>query len=419
MRKWYSLIDKVYSLNNLHIAYKQVRRNNGKPGVDGMSVKAYGEDLSKRLYQLSAKLKAGTYTPSEVLRVTISKADGGERPLGIPTVEDRIVQQSIVNVLEPIFDPTFHRHSFGYRKGKSCHHAVAKAEEIMQHGYTSVLDMDLSKCFDTLSHELILKCLNVRISDSKLLVLISAFLKSGVMHNGISAETDIGSPQGGVISPLLMNIYLNHFDHYMNRNGVRMVRYADDILLFASHKQELGGIRKLAFDYLEGTLCLTVNRKKTKLREFDDGIEYLGFIITPRMVRIDPARVRRFKDKVRDLTKRTGSGNVAVKIQLLNPLLRGWSNYFRFARCSSIFQGLMQWIRRRLRMCKMREWKRWKALHRAMRRRGYKGYIEKISMRRWRNAGCQYVHYALPNSFFDELGLFNMGKVQCNLLHLY
>jgi len=129
MRKWYSLIDKVYSLNNLHIAYKQVRRNNGKPGVDGMSVKAYGEDLSKRLYQLSAKLKAGTYTPSEVLRVTISKADGGERPLGIPTVEDRIVQQSIVNVLEPIFDPTFHRHSFGYRKGKSCHHAVAKRKK--------------------------------------------------------------------------------------------------------------------------------------------------------------------------------------------------------------------------------------------------------------------------------------------------
>lgn len=419
MRKWYSLIDKVYSQRNLHSAYKQVRRNNGAPGIDGMSVKVYGEDLADRLNQLSEKLKAGDYIPQNVRRVMIPKADGRERPLGIPTVEDRIVQQAIVNILEPIFEPSFHSNSYGYRKGKSCQHAVAKADELMQRGLTSVLDMDLSKCFDTLSHEIILKCLNVRISDGKLLNLIANFLKSGVMYNGKTESTDIGSPQGGVISPLLMNIYLNHFDQYMRRNGVPLVRYADDILLFASHKQELGRIRKLAFDYLEGNLQLIVNQEKTKLREFSDGIEYLGFIITPEMVRIHPKRIKTLKDKVRSLTKRTGGGNLAMKIHNLNPLLRGWANYFRFAKCASIFRNLMSWIRRRLRMCKMREWKRWKALHRAMRRRGYKGHIEKISMRRWRNAGCYHVHYALPNSFFDELGLYNMEKVQCNLLHLF
>lgn len=409
----------MYSLRNLHQAYKLVRRNNGAPGIDGVSVKVYGENLPNRLNQLSAKLKEGTYIPHNVRRVMIPKTDGGERPLGIPTVEDRIVQQAIVNILEPIFEPTFHSNSFGYRRGRSCHHAVVKAEDIMQQGYTSVLDMDLSKCFDTLSHEIILKCLNVRISDGKLLNLINGFLKSGVMYNGKSEPTDIGSPQGGVISPLLMNIYLNHFDQYMRRNGIPLVRYADDILLFAPHKQELGRIRKLAFDYLEGTLELKINQEKTKLSDFIDGIEYLGFIITPKMIRIHPKRIQSFKDKVRVLTKRTGGGNLAKKIQDLNPLLRGWANYFRLAKCSSVFSSLMSWIRRRLRMCKMREWKRSKALHRAMRRRGFKGYIEKISMRRWRNASCGYVHYALPNSSFDELGLFNMEKVQCNLLHLF
>ena len=214
--KYYSLIDKVYNLENLRRAYKAVKASNGAPGVDGQTVQAFGENLEAELERLHLELKTKTYRPSPVRRVEIPKPDGRTRPLGVPTVRDRVVQQALLNILQPIFEPDFHPSSYGYRPGRSCHQAVAKAERFMnKYGLRYVVDIDLSKCFDRLDHELILKGVNRKVSDGSVLNLIRSFLEAGVMKDGAYSETDIGSPQGGVISPLLANIYLDHFDQEM------------------------------------------------------------------------------------------------------------------------------------------------------------------------------------------------------------
>lgn len=418
MNKWHSLIDKVYSLENLYQAYRAVRANKGAPGIDGETVFAYGQHLEERLGQLHHELKTGTYEPQPVKRVEIPKPDGSKRPLGIPTVKDRIVQQALLNILQPIFDPGFHPSSYGYRPGRSCHKAVAKAEMFMnKYGLEHVVDMDLSKCFDRLDHELIIQGVNRKVSDGSVLKLIRKFLAAGVMKDGAWEETEIGSPQGGVISPLLTNIYLDYFDQAMKERGIRIVRYADDVLVFARTRKEAGNYRRIAYRVLEEELKLVVNKDKTHLTDADKGVAYLGFIIRSKHTSIQQKKIKNFKEKIRQLTPRNHGMNVEEMIEQLNPVLRGWANYFRIANCKGVFAQLMEWIRRRLRMKKMREWKKWKQLHKALKRRGYKGDFLKISMTRWRNSNSPLVNMALPNSWFDEFGLVNIASYKVGILH--
>lgn len=418
MKKWYSLIDKVYQLENLRRAYRAVRANKGAPGIDGETVEAYGQHLEERLSQLHHELKTGTYEPQPVLRVEIPKPDGSKRPLGIPTVKDRVVQQALLNILQPIFEPDFHPSSYGYRPGRSCHQAVARAEMfINKYDLKHVVDMDLSKCFDRLDHELIIRGVNRKVSDGSVLKLIRKFLTAGVMKDGAWEVTDIGSPQGGVISPLLTNIYLDHFDQTMKARGIRIVRYADDILIFARSRKEAGKYRQIATNILEGELKLVVNKQKTHLTSAYKGVPYLGFVIHTRYTSIHPKKIKNFKDRIRQLTPRNHGMNVEAMIKRLNPVLRGWANYFRVANCKGVFAQLMEWIRRRLRMKKMREWKKWKQLHKALRKRGYKGNFLKISMTRWRNSASPLINMALPNSWFDELGLINLASYNVGILH--
>lgn len=420
MKKWYSLIDKAYSLSNLANAYKSVKKNNGAPGVDGETVFQYGKALEKNLTQLHHELKTGAYEPQPVLRVEIPKPDGSKRPLGIPTVKDRIVQQALLNILQPIFDPDFHPSSYGYRPGRSCQQAVAKAEIFMnKYGLEYVVDMDLSKCFDRLDHELIIAAVNQKVSDGSVLNLIRKFLKTGIMADGSIQETEIGSPQGGVCSPLLANIYLDYFDQEMRKRDVRIVRYADDILVFAKSYKEARKYQKIATEILEEELRLTVNKEKTHLTNARKGVAYLGFVIYARYVTIHPKKLKKFKEKIKQMTPRNYGMNIEAMVQRLNPVIRGWANYFRAANCKGIFKGLMQWIRRRLRMKQMKEWKSWRRLHKALRRLGYKGELEKISMTRWRNSMCPPIHLALPNKWFDEIGLVNLEQYKVGTLHHY
>lgn len=420
VKKWYSLIDKVYNIGNLKKSYQMVRANRGAPGIDGVTVAAYGENLEERLNKLHYELKTGTYEPQAVLRVEIPKPDGSKRPLGIPTVRDRIVQQALLSIMQPIFDPEFHPSSYGYRPGRSCQQAVAKAERFMnRYGFRHVVDMDLSKCFDRLDHELILKSVNRKISDGSVLKLIKKFLKAGVMKDGAIEETEIGSPQGGVISPLLANIYLDYFDQAMKERGIRIVRYADDILIFARTKKRALKYQGIATQILEEELRLQVNKDKTHITNAAKGVAYLGFIIWRKVVIIHPKKIKAFKDKIRKLTPRNHGVNVEEMAKKLNPLLRGWANYFRIANCNGQFAKLMGWIRRRLRMKQMREWKSWKPLHKMLRRRGYKGEFEKISMRRWRNSASPLISMALPNSWFDEIGLINLETYKTGILSFY
>lgn len=417
MRKKYSLIDKIYRLENLTEAFKQVKRNHGAPGIDGETVEDFDAELSENIEFLHEKLKTNTYEPSPVKRVEIDKPDGGKRLLGIPTVKDRVVQQAIVNIIEEIFDGDFHPSSYGYRPGKSQHMAVAKAEKFLNtYKMPYVVDMDLSKCFDTLDHGIIMREVSSKISDGKVLKLIEKFLKSGVMKDGTFTETERGSPQGGVISPLLSNIYLNVFDQKMMKKKIRIVRYADDILVFAKSKAEIGNYLAYARKVLEEELKLKVNEEKTNLTSVSKGVSFLGFVIFPKYVTIHPKRLKRFKDKIKRMTKRNCGIPIEYVIRRLNPVLRGWMNYYRAANIKSLCVRLMGWIRRRLRMIRMKQWKTYKKMHKEMRRMGIIGSGEKMDVQRWKNSKVHIIHTLLPNEFFEKLGLIDITTYGVGML---
>ncbi|WP_373485767.1 group II intron reverse transcriptase/maturase [Acetobacterium malicum] len=420
MKKWYSLIDKIYRKENLELAFRKVKRNHGAPGIDGETVLDFNEALETNIEFLHEKLKTNTYEPDPVRRVEIEKPDGGIRLLGVPTVKDRVVQQAIVNIIEPIYEPTFHPSSYGYRPNHSPQQAVAKAERFMnRYGLTEVVDMDLSKCFDTLDHEILMRSVAERISDGKVLGLIKEFLKSGVMENDRFIETEVGSCQGGVISPLLSNIYLNQFDQKMKGKGLRIVRYADDILIFAKDKQTAGNYKAYATKVLEEELKLKVNETKTRLTSVREGVTFLGFVIYAKYLVINPKRVKRFKDKVREMTKRGTGRKLENIIKELNPVIRGWVNYYRIANIKSLVKEIMSWIRRRLRMLKMKQWKTYKAMHKAMRKQGIKGSGEKMAVTKWKNSNVHIIHMLLPNQYFEDLGLIDLGQYKVGLLSNY
>lgn len=417
MKKWYSLIDKIYQKDNLIRASKQVRRNHGAPGIDGETVEAYMESLEENIEFLFQTLSTHSYKASPVKRVEIDKPDGGVRLLGVPTVKDRVVQKALVNILQLIFDPQFHPSSYGYRPDKSQHMALAKAELFLKHGLSHVVDMDLSKCFDTLDHQIMMDEISKTISDGSVLNLIQQFLKSGVMKDGVFKSSEIGSPQGGVISPLLSNIYLNIFDQKMMAKKIRIVRYADDILIFAKTKRDAGNLKTLATSILEDGLKLTVNKKKTKLSSHREGVAFLGVVMYPKFTRVDPKNIKRFKDKVREITKRNNGVPLVKTIGILNSYLRGWINYYCVANIKTLVKREMSWIRRRLRMKRMNQWKTWKAMHKEMRRQGFgEGNGERMAVTKWKNSTVQIIHVLMPNQYFYDLGLIKLENYEVGLL---
>ena len=418
MDKWYSLFDKIYQKENLAEAFKQVKQNHGAPGVDGVTVEKYESELSENLELIQTELKTKTYTPSPVRRVMIDKPDGGKRPLGIPTVKDRVVQQAVVNKMNPIFDDGFHPSSYGYRKGRSQAQAIEKATQFARkYQFRFAVDMDLSKCFDRLDHEFLINEVAKKISDGSVLWLIRTFLKSGALEDGRFMETEEGSPQGGVISPLLSNIYLNVFDQEMKARGIRIVRFADDILIFAVSKAEAGNYKALATMILEKQMKLTVNKEKTHITSLEQGIDFLGVKIRMKYITIQEKRLKRFKDKIRRITKRNSGRPLELVVKELTPVLRGWINYYKIADIKKRIQGLMSWIRRRLRMIKMKQWKTYKPMHKEIRRKGFTGYDQvKMDVRRWRNSKVHIIHMLMPNSYFEKLGLYDLTQVKVGLL---
>jgi RNA-directed DNA polymerase len=413
MKVYYSLYDRLLSPESLHRAFRKVKSNGGKPGIDGQTVEAFAEGLRDEVVMLVRELKEKSYRPLPVKRVEIAKDGGGVRLLGIPSVRDRVVQQVLLEVLQPIFDPTFHPSSYGYRPGHSAHQAIAKAETfIRSHNLRHVADMDLSRCFDTLNHDLILGGLRKRIADGSILGLVRLFLQSGVMIGDRFEEVEEGSPQGGVISPFLANVYLDVFDQEMMRRGHRIVRYADDILILTRSKSAAENALEQASRYLEEELKLTVNRQKTEVVHSGDGVKFLGMEIYTVYTRIREKKICGLKEKVRKITRRNSPVNLEKVIKDLNPVLRGFANYFKAANCKKVFSDLAQWIRRRLRAKQLKLWKKPKRLHRRLRQLGYKGEFKKIKMSSWRNSASPLAHYALPNDYFRELGLFDLSRVR-------
>ena len=412
------ILGKILNKDNLNRAYKRVKANKGAPGVDGMTVEEAFEWLKEHNHELTERIRKGHYTPSPVRRVEIPKPDGGIRKLGIPTVIDRIIQQAMTQQLIPIYEPKFSDGSFGYRPGRSAKDAVQRIKEYAEQGYTRAVVLDLSKYFDTLKHELLVNILRRDIKDERVIQMIKRYLRSGVMENGVVVETEEGSPQGGNLSPLLANIYLNEFDQEFNKRGVPCIRYADDIVLLAKSERASERLLESSTKFLEGTLKLKVNREKSRtvsvfaIRNF----KYLGFCFGRNgkgiYVRVHGKSWKKAKDKLRMLTSRSRCGSVVKTMERIKEYMRGWMNYYSMADMKSNIESLNGWLYRRIRMC---IWKQWKLPRTRMRKLIGLGvdshYAATIAYDRkgyWFNAGNKAVNWALSKERLINWGFYDL-----------
>jgi group II intron reverse transcriptase/maturase len=350
---------KVHSLTGritpdlMHRAFRNVRRNRGAAGIDKVSIAMFEANLEQNLLALMRDLKTrGAFQPLPLRRVHIPKGPGQTRPLGIPAVRDRVAQEVLRQLLSPLFERLFHDDSYGFRPGRGCHMAVAKVLELHRLGHTHVLDADIKGFFDNLPHQVIMTALAAEVADGNILGLVERFLKAGVMEEGVFQPTRKGTPQGGVISPLLANIALNSLDWQLHEHGHRFVRYADDFVVLCQTESQV----REAFDLVQQhltSLGLTLSAEKTKMNKFREGFAFLGFAISSWSVAMRPKSVEKFKTKIRDLTPRSHNLDDEV-ITKLNRVIRGTANYFAtpFSNVGDLFRGLDRWIRMRLRCMK-------------------------------------------------------------------
>jgi group II intron reverse transcriptase/maturase len=356
------LLETILERGNMKRAYEQVVRNKGSHGIDGMTVAQLKSHLSENWEQIKSQILDGSYKPSPVRRVEIPKPDGGIRLLGIPTVLDRVIQQAIAQVLNGIFDHTFSESSYGFRKGRNAHDAIKAALEHITEGYRTVVDMDLEKFFDRVNHDKLMSLIAKRVGDKRLLKLIRRYLESGIMINGISVISEEGVPQGGNLSPLLSNIMLDELDKELEKRGHRFVRYADDCNIYVKSKRAgqrvYGSVKK----YLETKLKLYVNENKSAVAS-PTRRKFLGFSFYYKKggvpaIRIHKRSFQRLKEKVRRITNRNWGVSMAYRLKKLSETTNGWVNYFGIANCENKLQDLDSWIRRRLRACIWKQWKK-------------------------------------------------------------
>ncbi|WP_248924386.1 group II intron reverse transcriptase/maturase [Paenibacillus hamazuiensis] len=360
-RRWHSLIDKIWAMPNLEEAFREVKRNRGAAGVDGVTIKVFESELERNLRTLQQELRAKAYKPMPVRRMYISKENGGQRPLGIPAIRDRVVQAATRRILEPIYEATFMECSFGFRPGRSAHMALENIRKDLMDGYVYVIDADLKSYFDLIPHDKLLKAVKEEVVDGSVLKLIESFLKSGVMENGSFHLNEQGSPQGGVISPLLANIYLNPLDKLMTERKHRITRYADDFVICCKSQKGAERVLQGVIRLLEQELGLKVHPEKTKIvNNLEQSFMFLGHEFKPGFWVTPSSKAKqKFKERVKAITRRNQTVNVEQLIRKkLNPYLRGWGSYFGWGNVGSLMREYDAWIRRRLRMVQLRSWKK-------------------------------------------------------------
>jgi len=408
-------MERVVSRPNLLAAYKRVKRNKGSPGIDGMTVEELPHWLGDHWQEVRERLLAGTYQPRPVKRQLIPKPGGGQRELGIPTVVDRLIQQALLQVLQPQFDPGFSDHSYGFRPGRRAHDAVRRAQGYVQEGRRWVVDVDLERFFDRVNHDLLMGRLAKRLADKRVLRLIRRYLEAGVMMHGTVMERHEGTPQGGPLSPLLANVLLDEVDKELEKRGHAFVRYADDGNVYVRSRR--AGERVMALlRRLYGGLRLRVNESKSAVARVW-GRKFLGFSFWVAPGGTVKARVAKkalgvMKERVRRLTRRTCGQSLEQVVEDLRPYLLGWKQYYRLAETPRIFRGLDEWIRHRLRAIQLKQWKRGRTTYRALVARGVgpdlAAQVAANTRCWWRNSAMA-IHLALPNRLFDELGLPRLG----------
>lgn len=358
MLKYHSLRDKVFSLKNLYSAFQHVKKNKGKAGLDRVSIKQFEADLDKNITSIHKELRTDVYKPQPVLRVYIPKDRKSKRPLGIPIVKDRIIQQAFRQIIEPIFEKDFSDNSFGSRPGRSCHDAIKRVEQYKQEGYRYVLDADIKAFYDTIPHKLIMDRLREKIADGWVLTGIEKMLKAGIMEGGICYKTTEGTPQGSVLSPLLANLVGDIIDKELEKEGYKFVRYADDFIVMTKTKEELPAALLFVEKVVEGKLGLKLNKDKTELTNFKRGFRFLGYTFIGKYKGISTKSMDKLKDNIRKITKRTQGVNLKTVIDRLNPVIRGHVNYFQLGNVQIAYRTLDEWLRMRLRCFKFsRKWK--------------------------------------------------------------
>ncbi len=407
------LLEQVLDSGNLRLALVRVKANKGAAGVDGMQVSELDQYLTEHWDGIREKLLAGTYKPAPVRRVEIPKPAGGVRLLGVPTALDRLIQQMLHQVLSPIFDPGFSNSSYGFRPLRSAHQAVVKAKAYIDEGYRWMVEVDAEKYFDRVNHDVLMARVERKVEDRRVLRLIRRFLRSGVMVNGIVQETPIGTPQGGPLSPLLGNVLLDDLDQELELRGHRFVRYADDITVFVRSRKAGERVLQSLRRYLEERLRIKVNVQKSHV-DRPWKLTLLGFSFLPTRkgvrIRIAPKSLQRAKDTIRELTARSWSIAMEERVRHLNRYLRGWVGYFKLADAAkSPLADLDEWLRHRLRQCRLKEWKRAKTRYRELVHLGVnKEKARNISGSRkglWRLSLTPQLHVALGNAYWRGLGL--------------
>lgn len=406
------LMERIVERSNLARALKRVRQNQGSAGIDGMTVDELMPYLRDCWPQIREQLLAGTYRPSAVRQHQIPKAGGGMRTLGIPTVLDRFIQQAVLQVLQPRFDPTFSESSFGFRPGRSAHDAVCQAQRHVQSGRRWVVDVDLEKFFDRVNHDVLMGKLRHRITDRRVLALIRRYLEAGVMANGVVQERQEGTPQGGPLSPLLANVLLDEVDKELERRGHRFARYADDCNVYVRSRRAGDRVMQ-ALVRLYAKLRLRVNVDKSAVAPVFTR-QFLGFsfwVATGRVIkrRLAPKALTAMKERIRVITARNGGRSVAQIVAALRSYLVGWLGYFRLADTPRVFEELEKWLHRRLRAVHLKHWKHGPTTYRELRQRGVSSDVAAMAARFadnwWRTAAHPALHLALPTTHFDLLGV--------------
>ena len=410
------LLYRALARGNLQRAWKRVKANKGAAGVDGLSIEQTAERLLTEWAGIRAQLLSGLYRPSPVRRVMIAKPDGSQRELGIPTVTDRLIQQALLQVLQPLLDPGFSEHSYGFRPGRRAHDAVLAAQAYVQSGRRIVVDVDLEKFFDRVNHDILIERLRKRVPDQGVLRLIRAYLNSGILDGGLVMQRHEGTPQGGSLSPLLANVLLDEVDKELERRGHCFVRYADDCNVCV-HSRRAGERVMALLRRLYARLRLRINEAKSRVSSVFAGRKFLGysFWVAPKGVikrTVAKKALETFKQRVRQLSRRSCGRSLQQVVERLSSYLEGWKGYYRLAQTSRVWQMLDEWLRHRLRAIQLKQWKQGKTMFRELRALGASRTVAQRvaanSRRWWCNSG-KLLNRVLNLAWFDRLGLARLS----------
>jgi len=413
----YRLLEEIVSPHNLNEAYRRVKNNKGSHGIDKMSVDELLQYLKENGNQLRQSIIDGTYRPSAVRRVEIPKPDGKKRPLGIPTVVDRVIQQAIAQVLSPIFENTFSEFSNGFRPGRNAHQALIKCREYMDEGYRWAVDIDLEKYFDTVNHDKLMGLIYKEVKDVRVITLIRKYLNAGVMEHGLTKPTEKGVPQGGNLSPLLSNIMLNELDKELEKRGLKFCRYADDCNIYVKTEKAALRVMESVSRFIEKDLKLKVNREKSQV-DRPWKLKYLGYTFYRKKaemgMRVHPKSIKKLKDKLKNVTSRSNAMSMEQRALRLKQIIIGWVHYFKLADMKHILRGLDEWLRRRIRLCYWKQWKRIRTKKDNLIRLGIdKGKAWEYANTRkgyWRISNSPILNMSLTNKYLKCQGFITLSE---------